>query len=128
MIREGAPGRGHPPHCSLACSQQEELTATRTAAAVEPLIYSGLRSADEAKMSKTAVNADDSRVNVLIRLVGVVFFVLGIGMTYETFVQTGTQVIQPPLVPVLYLCSIMLVIAGFAALVSKYKGSTTPKA
>jgi hypothetical protein len=79
-------------------------------------------------MSKTAVNADDSRVNVLIRLVGVVFFVLGIGMTYETFVQTGTQVIQPPLVPVLYLCSIMLVIAGFAALVSKYKGSTTPKA
>ncbi|MDA4132371.1 MAG: hypothetical protein OK454_04505 [Thaumarchaeota archaeon] len=79
--------------------------------------------------SKTAVNADDSRVNVLIRLVGVIFFVLGIGMTYETFVQSGAgaQVLQPPLVPVLYLCSAMLVIAGSVAIVSKYKGST-PKA
>jgi hypothetical protein len=79
---------------------------------------------------KTAVNADDSRVNVLIRLVGVVFFVLGIVMTYETFVQAGAgaQVLQPPLVPVLYLCSTMLVITGLAALVSKYKGSMSPKA
>jgi len=75
--------------------------------------------------SKTAVNADDSRVNVLIRLVGVIFFVLGTGMTYETFVAKG---LQPPIVPVLYLCSTMLVIAGLVALVSKYKGSTTPKA
>jgi uncharacterized membrane protein YidH (DUF202 family) len=78
--------------------------------------------------SKTAVNADDSRVNVLIRLVGVIFFVLGITMTYETFAQTGTQGLQPPVVPVLYLCSLMLVIAGLAALVSKYKGSTPPRA
>jgi hypothetical protein len=77
---------------------------------------------------KTTVNADDSRVNVLIRLMGVIFFVLGIGMTYETFIQTGTKGLQPPVVPVFYLCSMMLVIAGFVALVSKYKGSTTPKA
>jgi hypothetical protein len=79
---------------------------------------------------KTTVNADDSRVNVLIRLVGVIFVVLGLGMTYETFVQAGasTQVLQPPVVPVLYLCSMMLVIGGFAALVTKYKASTPPKA
>jgi uncharacterized membrane protein YoaK (UPF0700 family) len=78
--------------------------------------------------SKTTVNADDSRVNVLIRLVGVIFFVLGITMTYETFIQTGAQALQPPIIPVLYLCSLMLVMAGLVALVSKYKGSTTPKA
>jgi hypothetical protein len=80
--------------------------------------------------SKTAVNADDSRVNVLIRLVGVIFVVLGLGMTYETFVQAraATQVLQPPVVPVLYLCSVMLVIGGLAAVVTKYKASNPPKA
>jgi formate-dependent nitrite reductase membrane component NrfD len=79
--------------------------------------------------TKTTVNADDSRVNVLIRLIGVIFFVLGIVMTYETFVQASasTQVLQPPIVPVLYLTSAMLTLAGLVAVVSKYKGST-PKA
>ncbi|HVB95466.1 MAG TPA: hypothetical protein VND41_02545 [Nitrososphaerales archaeon] len=79
-------------------------------------------------MSKTAVNADDSRVNVLIRIVGLMFFALGLVMTYETFVQAGADALQPPLVPVLYLCSIILVAAGLVALISKYKGSTSPKA
>jgi formate-dependent nitrite reductase membrane component NrfD len=79
-------------------------------------------------MSKTAVNPDDSRVNVLIRIVGLLFFVLGIAMTYETFVQAGADALQPPLVPVLYLCSIMLVAAGLVALISKYKASVSPKA
>jgi hypothetical protein len=51
-------------------------------------------------------------------------------MTYETFVQAGasTQVLQPPVVPVLYLCSVMLVIGGLAAVVTKYKASNPPKA
>jgi len=79
-------------------------------------------------MSKTQVNADDSRVNVLIRIVGVTFFVLGVVMTYETYVEAGAATLQPPLVPVLYLCSMMIVIAGFVAMISKYKGSSTPKA
>jgi len=79
-------------------------------------------------MSKTVVNADDSRVNVLIRLVGILFFFLGVAMTYETSVQAAADGIQPPLVPVLYLCSIMLLLAGLVAIVSKYKGSGTPKA
>ena len=78
-------------------------------------------------MSKTTVNAGDSRVNVLIRLVGVFFLVLGLAMTYETFAQAAADGIQPPLVPVLYLCSVMLVVAGLAALIAKYKPSGTPK-
>ena len=78
-------------------------------------------------MSKTAVNADDSRVNVLIRIVGAFFFVLGIAMTYETSVQAAGDGIQPPLVPVLYLCSGLLVLAGLLALLAKYKPSGTPK-
>lgn len=78
-------------------------------------------------MSKTTVNPGDSRVNVLIRIVGLLFLLLGVAMTYETFVQAGADALQPPLVPVLYLCSIMLVAAGLTALVSKYKASTPPK-
>ncbi|MDA4132013.1 MAG: hypothetical protein OK454_02650 [Thaumarchaeota archaeon] len=72
------------------------------------------------------LNTDDSRVNVVLRLVGVIVFVLGVIMTYETFVNAGGDVLQPPLVPVLYLCSGMLVVAGFVALVAKYKPSGGP--
>ena len=78
-------------------------------------------------MSKgKTINADDSRVNVVLRLVGVVVFVLGVIMTYETFVNAGADALQPPVVPVLYLCSGMLVIAGLVALVAKYKPSGAP--
>ncbi|MDA4115970.1 MAG: hypothetical protein OK442_05390 [Thaumarchaeota archaeon] len=78
-------------------------------------------------MSKgKTINADDSRVNVVLRLVGVIVFVLGVIMTYETFANAGGDVLQPPLVPVLYLCSGMLVVAGFVALVAKYKPSGGP--
>jgi formate-dependent nitrite reductase membrane component NrfD len=78
-------------------------------------------------MSKgKTINADDSRVNVLLRLVGVIVFVLGVLMTYETFVNAGADALQPPLVPVLYLCSGMLVVAGFVALIAKYRPSGGP--
>jgi len=78
-------------------------------------------------MSKgKTINADDSRVNVVLRLVGVIVFVLGVIMTYQTFVNAGADVLQPPLVPVLYLCSGMLVVAGFVALIAKYKPSGGP--
>lgn len=79
-------------------------------------------------MSKTTVNPEDSRVNVLIRLVGILFFVLGVGMTYETFVTASSAGLQPPIIPVLYLLSGMLVIAGLVAIIAKYKPSTPPKA
>jgi hypothetical protein len=78
-------------------------------------------------MSKgKTINADDSRVNVLLRLVGVIFFALGAIMTYETFENAGADVLQPPLVPVFYLLSGMLVVAGFLALIAKYRPSGGP--
>lgn len=72
-------------------------------------------------------NPDDSRVNVVIRLLGLVFFGLGTALTFETYSQVGGDVIQPPLVPVFYLCSVMLMIAGLAAVFAKYKPSGAPK-
>jgi hypothetical protein len=73
------------------------------------------------------VNTEDSRVNVMIRLLGILFFVFGVGMTYLTYEQAAAAALEPPLVPVLYLCSAMLIVAGFVALIAKYKSSGTPK-
>jgi len=79
-------------------------------------------------MSNPAYNPDDSRVNVLVRLVGIMFFVLGIGLTVLTYDDAGAAALQPPLIPVLYLCSSMLIVAGFIALIAKFKPSGSPKA
>jgi hypothetical protein len=76
----------------------------------------------------STINAPDSRVNVLIRLVGIMFFVLGIALTLLTYQEAAAATLVPTLVPVLYLCSSMLVVAGFVALITKYKQSGTPKA
>jgi uncharacterized membrane protein YidH (DUF202 family) len=81
-----------------------------------------------AEATMNTINAPDSRVNVLIRIVGVLFLGLGIIMTYLTYEQVIAAVLVPPLAPVLYLCSIMLMIVGFVALISKYRESGKPKA
>lgn len=75
-------------------------------------------------MSKTAVNPGDSRVNVLIRMMGILLFVLGAGMTYETYANSASG-LQPTLVPVLYLCSTMLLLAGLVSLIANYKPSSS---
>jgi len=79
-------------------------------------------------MSNPSYNPEDSRVNVIVRLVGIVVFVLGVAMTILTY-EAGAGVLQPPLIPVLYLCSSMLVLAGFMAFIAKYKpsGPTKPQ-
>lgn len=76
----------------------------------------------------TSINAPDSRVNVLIRLVGVMFLVLGVALTYLTYQEVAAATLVPPLIPVLYLCSSMLIVAGFLAFIAKYKESGKPKA
>ncbi len=75
----------------------------------------------------TSINAPDSRVNVLIRLVGIMFFVLGVSMTYLTYQEAAAATLVPALIPVLYLLSSMLVVSGFVALVARYKESGAPK-
>ena len=80
-----------------------------------------------AEATMKSINAPDSRVNVLIRLVGVMFLVLGITMTILTYQQVLAATLVPPIVPVLYLCSTMLMIVGFVAFISKYRESGKPK-
>jgi hypothetical protein len=76
----------------------------------------------------TSINAPDSRVNVLIRLVGIVVFVLGVTMTYLTYQEVMAATLVPTLTPVLYLCSSMLMLTGFVAFVARYKESGKPRA
>jgi len=76
----------------------------------------------------STINAGDSRVNVLLRLVGIMFFALGAGMTILTNEAAAASSIQPQVVPVYYLCSAMLMVAGLVALISKYRESGAPKA
>jgi hypothetical protein len=76
----------------------------------------------------SSINAPDSRVNVLIRLVGIMFLALGAGMTYLTYREVAAATLVPALIPVLYLLSSMLMVAGFAALMSRYKESGAPRA
>jgi uncharacterized membrane protein YoaK (UPF0700 family) len=76
----------------------------------------------------SSINASDSRVNVLIRLVGIMFFVLGTAMTYLTYQEAAAATLVPALIPVLYLLSSMLMVAGFAALIARYRESGAPKA
>ena len=76
----------------------------------------------------SSINASDSRVNVLLRLVGIMFFALGAAMTYLTYQEAAAAALVPALIPVLYLLSSMLMVAGFAALMARYKESGAPKA
>jgi len=76
----------------------------------------------------SSINAPDSRVNVLIRLVGIMFFALGAAMTYLTYQEAAAATLVPALIPVLYLLSSMLMVAGLVALLARYKESGAPKA
>jgi hypothetical protein len=65
-----------------------------------------------------ALKTQDSRVNVLLRLVGLVFLGLGAAMTYLTYSEAD---LAPQIVPVFYLVSIMLMIVGIIVAVAKFK-------
>lgn len=75
----------------------------------------------------STVNAPDSRVNVVLRLVGILVFALGAIMTFETYVEASAATLVPQVVPVFYLCSTMLMLAGLVAVISKYRSSGAPK-
>jgi len=80
-----------------------------------------------AESCMSTINAPDSRVNVLIRLVGLFLLVLGGSMTYLTFQEAAAATLVPALISVFYLLSSMLMVTGFVALFAKYRESGAPK-
>jgi hypothetical protein len=68
-----------------------------------------------------SINTQESRVNVLLRLVGLIFFAFGVSLGYLTYVESSQGNIVPQIVPVFYLISVMLIISGLMATIVKYK-------
>ena len=68
-----------------------------------------------------ALKTAESRVNVLLRLVGLVFLGLGATMTYLTYSEAAQADLAPQIVPVFYLVSIMLMIVGIIVAIAKFK-------
>jgi len=69
----------------------------------------------------STINAPESRVNVLLRLVGMVFFALGAALTYLTYQEALASTLVPQIVPVFYLCAGILMIVGVTAIFAKFK-------
>ena len=62
-----------------------------------------------------------SRISSLIRLFGMVVLAIGAALTYFTYAAASSSSIVPQIVPVFYLGGVLLMIAGFAAIIAKYK-------
>lgn len=62
-----------------------------------------------------------SRVSMIIRLVGLVFFAVGATLTYLTYQAAAQAAIVPQIVPVFYLGAVLLMIAGIVAMIARYK-------
>lgn len=56
-----------------------------------------------------------SRVNVLLKLIGLIFLVLGLVTAY----LTATTILPPPVAATFYLISALLAASGFIALVAR---------
>ncbi|MCP8311231.1 MAG: hypothetical protein L6N95_04255 [Candidatus Methylarchaceae archaeon HK01B] len=63
--------------------------------------------------SKTA----ETRIDIFIRLIGAIFLILGILLAYFT----ATTSIVPQISPIYYLVSIICMISGLVALISRFE-------
>ena len=69
-----------------------------------------------------SVQQQESRVDALIRITGVVVFIFGAALLYETYANVAALTAQEaPLVPVYYALGLILLISGFMAAFSKFK-------
>lgn len=68
-----------------------------------------------------AFDAPASRVNVLLRLMGVIFFVLGASLSYLTYAEASQGNIVPEVTPVFYLVAGIMIVSGLVAAVVRYR-------
>lgn len=62
-----------------------------------------------------------SRVNVLLRLLGVIFFILGASLSYFTYAEAAQGNIVPEITPIFYLVSGILIVSGLFAVTVRYR-------
>ena len=68
-----------------------------------------------------STQAQESRVDALIRLVGFVVLAFGFGLIYITYSNVTALAGQAPLIPVYYALGVLLFVSGFLASFSKFK-------
>jgi hypothetical protein len=66
-------------------------------------------------------NPQASRVTVLLRLMGLIFFVLGASLSYFTYTEAAQGNVVPEITPVFYLVSGILIVSGLLAVTVKYR-------
>jgi predicted permease len=68
-----------------------------------------------------SLKTQQARVDALIRIIGLLFFSLGVYLTYITYVEATQAGIVPQVVPIFYFISILLAISGLIAMLVKFK-------
>lgn len=68
-----------------------------------------------------AFDTQASRVNVLLRLMGLIFFILGASLSYFTYTEAAQGNVVPEITPVFYLVGGILIVSGLLAATVKYR-------
>jgi hypothetical protein len=67
------------------------------------------------------INAPEARVNVFLRLVGLVVLGLGVVISYLTYSEAAQANLVPQIVPVFYIGGGLLMVVGALAVIANYK-------
>ena len=67
------------------------------------------------------MNAQQSRVDALIRIVGIIILLFGVGLLYYTNVNAGDSGFAPDLVVVYYFLGLILLVVGLIGTFAKFK-------
>jgi uncharacterized membrane protein HdeD (DUF308 family) len=65
--------------------------------------------------------AQESRVDALTRLLGLVVLFFGAAMLYYTYTNASDPGMSPYILPVYYMVGLVLLVAGLLAVISKFK-------
>ncbi len=68
-----------------------------------------------------AANAQQSRVDALLRLVGFILLAFGATLLYYTYSNAANPGMAPPLVSVYYFIGLILLIVGLLGVFAKFK-------
>ena len=68
-----------------------------------------------------SIEAQQSRVDALIRLLGVVVLVFGLALVYYTYSNAGVSGIAPEIITINYALGVLLSMVGVLATFAKFK-------
>jgi uncharacterized membrane protein len=73
------------------------------------------------KRNPLSANAQQSRVDALVRMVGLIILVFGVTLIYYTYANAGDSGFAPQLVVVYYFLGLILLVVGLMGAFAKFK-------